>query len=62
MKGDRHELTPEQWVIHEPPERRFRRRAAAASFGSKKFEQLDLFRTRFKNQIVSAQYVAREEQ
>ena len=35
MKSDRHELMPEPLVAYEPRERRFRRRATAASLGSK---------------------------
>jgi hypothetical protein len=62
MKSDRHELTPEAWVVYEPAQRSLGRRTTAAALRGKKFKQLDLFRTRFKNQIVSAQYIPKEEQ
>src|SRR6266550_1425454 len=62
MKSNWHELMPELWIVDQPAQRRLSGRTTAAALGGKKFEQLNFFRTRFKNQIVSAQYIAKEEQ
>ena len=61
MKSDRHELTPESWVVYEPAQGSFGRRTTAAALGGKKFKQRNLFWPRFENNIVSRQYPAKEE-
>ena len=61
MKSDRHELMPEPWIVDEPAQRRLSRRTTAAALGGKKFEQLNFFRSRLENNIVGAQYSAKEE-
>src|SRR6266481_451888 len=60
MKRDRHEFTPEPWIVDEPAQRRLSGRTTAA-LGGKKFEQLNFFRSRLENNIVGAQYSAKEE-
>ena len=62
MKSDWHELMPEPWIVDEPAQRRLSGRTTAAALGGKKFEQLDLFRTRLENNVVSAQHAAEEEE
>src|SRR5204863_9855199 len=53
MKSDRHELMPEPRVLYEPAQRSLGGRTTAAALGGKKFEELDLFRTRLENNVVS---------
>ena len=62
MKSDRHELTPESWVVYEPAQRSLGRGTTAAAFGGKKFEQLNLFWPGLENNIASTQCAAKEEQ
>ena len=62
MKSDRHELMPEPWIADQPAQRSLGRRTTATTLRSKKFKHLNLFWTRFKNQIVSAQHIAKEEE
>src|SRR4026207_1416955 len=45
MKSDRHELTPEAWVVYERAQRSLGRRTTAAALRGKKVKQPDLFRT-----------------
>src|SRR6266436_101152 len=61
MKSDWHELMPESWIVDEPAQRRLSGRTTAAALGGKKFEQLNFFRSRLENNIVGAQYSAKEE-
>ena len=61
MKSDWHELMPEPWIVDEPAQRRLSGGTTAAALGGKKFEQLNLFRSRLENNIVGAQYSAKEE-
>src|SRR6476646_1834086 len=62
MKSDWHVLMPEVWIVYETAQGSLGRRTTAATLGGKKFKQLNLLRTRFKNQSVSAQYIAEEEE
>lgn len=61
MKSNWHELMPEPWIVDEPAQRRLSGRTTAAALGGKKFEQLNFFRSRLENNIVAAQYSAKEE-
>jgi hypothetical protein len=61
MKSNWHELMPEPWIVDEPAQRRLSGRTTAAALGGKKFEQLNFFRSRLENNIVGAQYSAKEE-
>jgi hypothetical protein len=61
MKSDRHKLAPEPWIVDEPAQRRLSGRTTAAALGGEKFEQLNFFWSRFENDIVGAQYSAKEE-
>ena len=60
MKSNWHELMPEPWIVDEPAQRRLSGRTTAAALGGKKFEQLNFFRSRVENNIVGAQYSAKE--
>ena len=62
MKSNWHVLMPEPWIVYETAQGSLSRRTTAAALRGKKFEQVNLLRTRFKNQIVSAQHIAEEEE